>query len=267
MGPLYKFGWFDFAYSLQLAGLIGFCFGLLLERAGFGNPKKLVAVFYLKDFAVLKVMFTAIVVCIVGLLYFAVFGWIDLSKVYLLPTFLWPQMVAGFILGVGFVVGGYCPTTSVVATVSGRLDGLVFVGGMVLGSLIFAAFFPLLEGFYNAGAMGEVRLSDVLGLQSGLIALFVCLMAVCAYWFVEKVESSFGELDVLPVGSGKVKRWGAALLVLLGVVLAILNPDQILRNRPEPAAAAPPAAQEMKQAPPKSKAPAVEFKIGQDEGC
>jgi uncharacterized membrane protein YedE/YeeE len=267
MGPLYKFGWFDFAYSLQLAGLIGFCFGLLLERAGFGNPKKLVAVFYLRDFAVLKVMFTAIVVCIVGLLYFSVFGWIDLGKVYLLPTFWWPQMVAGFILGVGFVVGGYCPTTSVVATVSGRLDGLIFVGGMILGSLIFAELFPLLEGFYNAGSMGEVRLSDVLGLQSGLIALFVCLMAVCVYWFVERVESRFGDAEVLPVGSGKAKRWWAALLVLLGLLLAILNPDQIARKRPESGVTSPPAVQEMKQAPPKPKAPATEFKIGKDEGC
>jgi hypothetical protein len=267
MGPLYKFGWFDFAYSLQLAGLIGFCFGLLLERAGFGNAKKLVAVFYLKDFAVLKVMFTAIVVCIVGMLYFSVFGWIDLSKVYLLPTFLWPQMAAGFILGVGFVVGGYCPTTSVVATVSGKLDGLVFVGGMILGSLIFAELFPLIEGFYNAGSMGEVRLSDVLGLQSGLIALFVCLMAVCVYWFVERVESRFGDPEVLPGGSGKAKRWAAALLVLLGVLLAFLNPDEMAGKRAEATVTAPPAAREMKQAPPKSKAPATEFKIGQDEGC
>ncbi len=267
MGPLYKFGWFDFAYSLQLAGLIGFCFGLLLERAGFGNAKKLVAVFYLRDFAVLKVMFTAIVVCIVGLLYFSVFGWIDLEKVYLLPTFLWPQMVAGFILGVGFVVGGYCPTTSVVATVSGRLDGLIFVGGMILGSLIFAELFPLLEAFYNAGSMGDVRLSDVLGLQSGLIALFVCLMAVCVYWFVERVESRFGELNVLPVGSGKVKQRSAVLLVLLGLLLAILNPDEVARKRGEATVTSPPPAQEMKQAPTQPKAPATEFKIGQDEGC
>ncbi len=107
MGPLYKFGWFDFAYSLQLAGLTGVLFGFLLERAGFGNARKLVGIFYLRDFAVLKVMFTAIVVCILGLLFFSVFGWIDLSKVYLLPTYIWPQIVGGFVLGIGFVIGGY----------------------------------------------------------------------------------------------------------------------------------------------------------------
>ena len=69
MGPLYKLGWFDFAYSLQMAARIGFLFGFVLERAGFGNARKLTAIFYLRDFAVLKVMFTAIVVCLLGLLY------------------------------------------------------------------------------------------------------------------------------------------------------------------------------------------------------
>ena len=145
MGPLYKFGWFDFSYSLQLAGLIGFCFGFVLERAGFGDPRKLTAIFYLRDFAVLKVMFTAIVVCMLGLLYLSVFGWMDLGRVHLLPTYLWPQIIGGLALGVGFVMGGYCPTTSVVATVSGRLDGFIFILGMVLGSFIFAELFPMIK--------------------------------------------------------------------------------------------------------------------------
>jgi hypothetical protein len=263
MGPLYKFGWFDFAYSLQLAVLIGFCFGFVLERAGFGNARKLTAVFYLRDFAVLKVMFTAIVVCAIGLLYFSVLGWIDLSRVYLLPTFIWPYMVAGFILGVGFVVGGYCPTTSVVATVSGKLDGLVFLIGMMAGSYIFALFFPTLEGFFESGSLGAVRLSDVLGIQSGLVALLVCLMAVGAYWFVERVEQRFGDLEALPVGSPRWKRTGAALLVLLGLVLAVANPDRIAAERRQ----MPLETKGEAEAQPKAEKKAPAFKIIQDEGC
>jgi len=42
-----------------------------------------------------------------GLLFFSVFGWIDLSRVYFLPTFIWPQIIGGFVLGMGFVIGGY----------------------------------------------------------------------------------------------------------------------------------------------------------------
>ena len=268
MGPLYKFGWFDFAYSLQLAGLIGFCFGLLLERAGFGNPKKLVAVFYARDFAVLKVMFTAIVVCILGLLYFSIFGWIDLGQVYLLPTFIWPQIVGGFILGVGFVMGGYCPTTSVVATVSGKLDGLIFLVGMVLGSFVFAEVFPLIEGFYGSGDMGAVRLSDILEINSGLIALLAGLLAIGAYWFVEKVERKLGDPQSLPVGSGRVKTFGALLVVALGLILAVVNPDRIVAERRSKEVKMEQKAKEMEEAAPSSqkKEPGSSFKILEDEG-
>jgi len=268
MGPLYKFGWFDFAYSLQLAGLIGFMFGFLLERAGFGDARKLVAIFYLRDFAVLKVMFTAIIVCMLGLLFFSVFGWIDLSKVYLLPTYIWPQIVGGFVLGMGFVIGGYCPTTSVVSAVSGKLDGLIFLVGMILGSIIFAELFPVLEKFYSSGSMGAVRLSDVLKINSGLIALLVCLMAVGAYWLVEKVENKFGDPETLPVGSGKVKRWAAALLVALGLVLAVVNPDRIITKKIPAAMEKKPKTEAVQKASPKSSEPESSGAvIHEDEGC
>lgn len=269
MGPLYKFGWFDFAYSLQLAGLIGFLFGFVLERAGFGNARKLTAIFYLRDFAVLKVMFTAIVVCLLGLLYFSVFGWIDLSRVHLLPTYIWPQIVGGLILGIGFVMGGYCPTTSVVATVSGKLDGLVFIGGMILGSAIFGELYPLLKGFYESGSMGAVRLSDVLNIHSGMVAFFVCLMAVGSYWIAEAVEQRFGDRESLPQGSRRAKWTAAAVLILLGLILAVINPDRIAAKRTAAPAARPAKTEEAVQTPaPKAeKKPVSGFQIVQDEGC
>ena len=268
MGPLYKFGWFDFAYSLQLAGLIGFMFGFVLERAGFGNPRKLTAIFYLRDFAVLKVMFTAIVVCILGLLYFSVFGWIDLGRVYLLPTFIWPQIVGGFVLGIGFVMGGYCPTTSVVATVSGKLDGLIFIIGMMLGSVLFAEIFPFLKGFYTSGNMGKIRLTDVFNINSGIIAFLVCLMAVGAYWFVEKVEQKFGDIDTLPKGSPKVKRTAAGLLILLGLILAVVNPDRIIAKPAIPAIKPEKQVERVQKPSATSETPdSIGFKIVDDEGC
>jgi hypothetical protein len=268
MGPLYKFGWFDFAYSLQLAVLIGAFFGILLERAGLGNPKKLTAIFYLKDFSVLKVLFTAIVVCMLGLLYFSIFGWIDLGRVYLIPTYIWPQLLGGIVLGIGFIMGGYCPTTSTVGMASGKLDALVFIVGIILGSFAFAELFPLLEGLYQAGSMGPVRLSDVFGIHSGIIALLVCIMAVGAYWFVEKVEGKFGDKDSLPRGSKKIKRSGAALLILLGLILAIINPDNVAEKEATPQIQQPNETQSVDDTTTKAKEPASsEFKIVDDEGC
>ncbi len=105
--PLYKYGLFGEATSFLLALLIGIGFGFLLEKAGFSSAKKLVSQFYFEDFTVLKVMFTAIVVAMLGLLYLNWAGWLDLSKVYVTTTYLWPQLVGGLILGIGFAIGGY----------------------------------------------------------------------------------------------------------------------------------------------------------------
>jgi uncharacterized membrane protein YedE/YeeE len=268
MGPLYKFGWFDFAYGLQLAGLTGFLFGFVLERAGFGNVRKLTAIFYLRDFSVLKVMFTAIVVCMLGLLYFSVFGWLDLGRVYLLPTYIWPQIAGGLILGIGFVMGGSCPTTSIVATVSGKLDGLIFIVGMMFGSFIFAEIFPFLENFYSAGDMGALRVSDVLKLNSGIVALLICIMAVGAYWFVEKVEDKFGDREMLHRASSRIKKSAAAFLILLGLILAIVNPDRIEAERQSSPVHLQKNTEDVQMPAVRSTEPSSsEFKIVDDEGC
>ena len=271
MGPLYKFGWFDFAYSLQIAGLVGFFFGFVLERAGFGDARKLTAIFYLRDFAVLKVMFTAIVVCVLGLLYLSFLGWMDLGRVYILPTYIWPQIAGGLILGVGFVMGGYCPTTSIVATVSGKLDGLIFILGMVLGSIIFAELFPLLQGFYEAGSMGAVLLPDFLHLNTGVVALLVCLMALGAFWVTERVENRFGNPDQLPKGSRKVKRTAAGVLILLGLILAAGYPEGPYEQKPVSAPLTSPEKEaetlQPRATPEEKPKTSDSFRIVEDEGC
>jgi hypothetical protein len=98
---------FSLATYLTLSVLLGFFFGFFLERAGFSSAQKLTAQFYFKDFAVLKVMFTAIVVAMLGIAYLALVGWLDMNQVYVPLTFLWPQIVGGLLLGAGFIIGGY----------------------------------------------------------------------------------------------------------------------------------------------------------------
>ncbi|MFN8093548.1 MAG: YeeE/YedE thiosulfate transporter family protein [Vicinamibacteria bacterium] len=128
----------------MVAFLIGIGFGFFLERAGFGSARKLVSQFYLDDLSVFKVMFTAIVTAMLGVTYLAWTGVLDLSLVYLVPTYRVAQVVGGLLLGVGFVVGGYCPGTSIVSTATGKIDGLVFVLGFpaAAGTLAFAVSFP-----------------------------------------------------------------------------------------------------------------------------
>jgi hypothetical protein len=196
MAPFYKTGMFGEEVSFIIAFVIGISFGFWLERAGFGSSRKLAAQFYLYDMTVLKVMFTAILTAMVGLLFFSLFGWIDLSLVYINPTYLWPQIVGGLILGVGFVIGGYCPGTSVVAAATGKIDGFLFIGGALFGMLIFGEVYDLFAAFHSSGFMGSVFISDWLNVSIGLVGFLVILMALGMFWGGEWLEKKFSRQEV-----------------------------------------------------------------------
>lgn len=195
--PLYKFGAFGEEASLVWAFAIGIGFGWCLERAGFGSAKKLTAQFYLEDLAVFKVMFTAIVTAMLGIFYLAWAGVLDLSLVYLTPTHLAPQIVGGFVLGAGFVIGGYCPGTSIAGAVTGRIDAVVCLLGVLAGVVVFGEMFPLLKGFFESGDLGRLTLPQALHLPYGVVVLLVVLMAVGGFagagWVERKMAARAGE--------------------------------------------------------------------------
>lgn len=186
--PFYKYGLFGDEMSLVLAFGIGLGFGFFLERAGFGSARKLVSQFYLDDLAVFKVMFTAIVTAMLGVTYLAWTSWLDLGLVYLVPSYWIAQVVGGLLLGVGFVVGGYCPGTSVASIATGRVDGLVYALGILGGTVAFAEAFPLLKGLYYAGELGPRTLPQALGLPYGVVVFGVVLMALAGFVGAEWVE-------------------------------------------------------------------------------
>ena len=191
MAPFYKYGFFGDEMSLVLAFVLGTGFGFFLERAGFGSARKLAAQFYLYDMSVFKVMFTAIVTAMLGVTYLGWIGWLDLSLVYLVPTHLVPQIVGGLVLGVGFVVGGYCPGTSVAALATGRVDGMVYAIGIGAGTLAYAEVYPWLKDFVNSNAMGQVTLPEVLHLPWGLVVLAVVVIAVGGFSGATLIERRF----------------------------------------------------------------------------
>jgi hypothetical protein len=198
--PLYKLGAFGDEASLILAFVIGIGFGFFLERAGFGSAKKLVSQFYLDDMAVFKVMFTAIVTAMLGVTYLAWAGVLDLSLVYLVPTYWVAQVVGGLLLGIGFAIGGYCPGTSIVATATGRIDGLVFVGGFAAGTLGFAVAFPLLKSLSTAGELGTRTLPQVTGLPWGVLVFAVVMMAIGGFAGATWVERRMAATAALSAG-------------------------------------------------------------------
>lgn len=193
MAPFYKYGFFSEQTGLIVALILGISFGFWLERAGFGYSRKLALQFYFKDNTVLYVMFTAIVVAMLGILYFSLFGWLDITKIYINPTYIWAQLIGGLILGFGFALGGYCPGTSVVGAVTGHIDAYFFLGGAMFGMFVFGEMFPYLEGLFTWGDMGAVRLSDVFHMSSGMVAFLVVILAIVMFKGAEWAQNKLGK--------------------------------------------------------------------------
>lgn len=203
-------------------GAIGFSFGAVLEMAGFGDTRKLAAQFYFRDLTVLRVMFTAIVVAAVLVGLATGFGLLDMNRVWVNPTFLWPEILGGVVMGVGFVIGGFCPGTSVVAAATLKIDGMFFVLGALIGVFAFGESVGSYEPFFLSSNMGRFTLPEWLGLPLGVVVLLIVVMALGMFAGADALEKRFGDPSLaVPRVSRRVQLGGAAGLLLAGVVLAI----------------------------------------------
>ncbi len=183
---LFDQGLLDTPFGWSIALLVGIAFGFWLERAGFGSSRKLAAIFYLRDFAVVQVMFTAVVTAAVGLVVLDSLGVFDASSVYRMETLLAPQIVGGLVFGAGFVTGGWCPGTALVGAASGKLDALAFLVATMLGSLVYAANWGALAPLQRVGACGVVTLPEVLHVSAGTVAAGLTAFALVAFYAIRR---------------------------------------------------------------------------------
>jgi rhodanese-related sulfurtransferase len=194
MGPLVPI-FISNEFDLIIALLLGFGFGFILEQAGFSSSKKLVGLFYGYNFVVLKVFFTAGITAMIGVLVFAHFGLLDMSLIYINPTFLYSAVIGGLIMGVGFIVGGFCPGTSLCASAIGKLDGITFVMGSFLGIYLFMEFYPYLSDLYYAADWGDITMPEFFGISQTAFALILSIMATGIFILVSYIESRVNKTE------------------------------------------------------------------------
>jgi len=214
MGPLVP----DFIgneLNYIVAFLIGIAFGFILEQAGFSTSKKLVGLFYGYDFTVLRVFFTAGVTAMIGVIVLDHFHMIDLSSVFINPFFLWSALVGGVIMGLGFILGGFCPGTSLAAAAIGKIDAMIFVAGSFLGVLLFAEGYPWFEDLYKATNFGSPRVFETLQMSQGLFAALMVIVAVGAFILVTMIEKRVNKGEAEPTLPKKL------VMPLVGVSLLV----------------------------------------------
>lgn len=182
-------------WDLVIALLIGIAFGFVLESAGFSSSRKLAGVFYGYDFTVLRVFFTAAITATLGLLYFSYMGWIDLTAIYINQTYLYSILIGGVIMGLGFITGGYCPGTSLCGVAIGKIDAMVFTGGMFIGILFFSEAFAWFKSLYYAHYLGPIKVYEVLGMTSGLFAMLLIIVALLAFVAARIIENRIKKAD------------------------------------------------------------------------
>lgn len=148
--------------GLLIAALGGLIFGLLLHKGRVTDYNVIVNLFRLRDFTVLRIMLTAILVGGVGIYLFHLGG---LASYHIKPALLAGVSLGALIFGVGMVLLGYCPGTGVAAAATGRIHAIIGFLGMLVGGVLYALVYPALKaGLLKVGDHGKVRLPEITGI-------------------------------------------------------------------------------------------------------
>ena len=178
--------------ALLAAVIVGVGFGFALERAGLGSARKLVAQFQGRDFTVLKTMFSALLVAMLGVFWLGRAGWLDVEALYVPGTFVWPQVFGAMLFGAGLIVAGLCPGTACVSAATGRIDGLFVLLGLFTGMVVTGLVLDRHQAFFETSARGAWTLPQWSGLPHGAVVLAIVVMALLAFgaceWFERRAR-------------------------------------------------------------------------------
>jgi hypothetical protein len=146
--------------TIILAIILGLLFGFALQRVGANNPQNIINMLRLKDFHLMKAIFFAIGISSTLLFLLMAVGIIDAGNLSVKSSYI-GVIAGGALLGLGFAVAGYCPGTGLTALADGRKDALFFIGGGLLGALIYTMIYGSINDswLFDKIAGGKVMLT------------------------------------------------------------------------------------------------------------
>ena len=204
-----------------LALLLGFGLGTVLENSGLGDPRRNSGQYYFRNFTAFKLILTAILTTSLLTFLAGALGLLDTSALFVTSTHLGPGLLGGVVMGIGLLVGGYFIETALVSAASLKLDALAFLGGSVVGSILFGETLEAFRGFWHGGFMARLTLPEVLGWPLGRTLVWLTL-ALCALLLLQERFSPGKDGPEAP----RLSRWafvGAGCAVVLAGLVALLG--------------------------------------------
>ena len=178
------------ATSLALAIVFGFAFGWLLHRGRVANYGTIVGQLLLRDFTVLKVMLTAIIVGGIGVFLLVQMGY---AEFHIKESDLLAITLGAGLFGIGMALFGYCPGTALAAIGAGSVHALIGAFGMILGGILYALSFDWVsQAIFPVWAMGKVQLPHLIGVGAPGIFVALGLFMIAFFVFLERRSAKPG---------------------------------------------------------------------------
>ena len=189
METLFQRGFFADWQTLLLGALTGFVFGFLLQKGGVTKADVIIGQFLLRDFTVLKIVLTAIVVGGFGV--YALLGMGLLDSMHIKNAAIWGNLLGGLIFGVGMALLGYCPGTGIAAIGDGARDAIPGVIGMVVGAALFAEVYPWFDTrIVDPLDLGKETLATITGTAPWIYLAAIAVVSVLLFRWFDGIERS-----------------------------------------------------------------------------
>lgn len=151
--------------TFAIALLIGLAFGAILQRSGLARPDVMLDALRLRDLTLVKFIALAVGIAAIGI---GALSSLGLAHLSVKPLYLLGVAGGGLLFGAGFALAGYCPGTSIVASMEGRRDAWFSLFGAFAGALAYAVAYPALAPrLVEPLAFGSLTLSGAAGVGAG----------------------------------------------------------------------------------------------------
>lgn len=165
--------------ELRLGVITGIIFGFLLQKAQVLRFEKQVGFLLLKDMTIIKFMFSAIIVGMIGMYYLSDHGIIGLK---IKDTIIGAQVIGGLLFGIGWAIAGYCPGTSVGALGEGRFHALWAILGMLAGAALYAEVYPTMKKtVLTWGNLGKFTVPNALQVDPWIVIIVFVIVILALF--------------------------------------------------------------------------------------